>query len=301
MKTKSILISIFVLLFAQAIYAGGPVKNPTWYSVRIEDSYRFYMAAYKYFGSQAIRSGLFSAICGVDTDNDSMINGLEIIMRRANKIFEDSWLEFYPYQKALQEFSSSSELAATILSYYYAVPAPRFSEFIALGEVGEYYEWTAREYNSDQQVYFKISSKMFNYDYEFSFLDVKSAVWYAISIDVSQPSKPQYNDYSDYNNYDSYSEPQYSQPSYSEDNGYMSVLSQRKLTYNDVSDKSAYELSIMRNSIYAKYGYRFKRQDLLDYFNQFDWYYPTTSDAQAAYNQMSEIERYNVNFIKKYE
>ena len=147
---------------------------------------------------------------------------------------------------------------------------------------------------------------MFNYDYELSF-DGSSAIWYALSIDAPQHSQPQYNDYSDYSDYtdysnnNSYSEPQYSQHSYSGNNGYMSVLSQRKLTYNDVSGKSAYELSVMRNSIYAKYGYRFKRQDLLDYFNQFDWYYPTTSDAQAAYNQMSEIERYNVNFIKKYE
>ena len=305
MKTKSILISIFVLLFVQAIYAGGPIKNPTWYSERIEDSYRFQMASAKYCVVHGIRYGLISAIFGVDLGDESLVRSFEILERRANKIFDDTWLEFYPYRRALQEFSSTSELAATVLDYYYAVPAPRFSEFIELREEAGYKVWTATEYNSGMQITFMISSKMFNYDYELSF-DANDAFWYALSFDVPQRSQPQYNDYDDYNNnnynnYNSYSEPQYSQPSYSEDNGYMNVLSQRKLTHNDISGKSAYELSIMRNSIYAKYGYRFKRQDLLNYFSQYNWYYPTTSDAQAAYNQMSEIERYNVNFIKRYE
>ena len=310
MKTKSILISIFALLFAQAIYAGGPIKNPTWYSERIEDSYRFQMASAKYCVVHGIRYGLISAIFGVDLGDESLVRSFEILEQRANKIFDDTWLEFYPYRRALQEFSSTSELAATVLDYYYAVPAPRFSEFIELREEAGYKVWTATEYNSGMQITFMISSKMFNYDYELSF-DANDAFWYALSFDVPQRSQPQYNDYSDYSDYtdysnnSSYSEPQYTQSYYSEDysgdNGYMSILSQRKLTYNDVSGKSAYELSIMRNSIYAKYCYRFKRQDLLDYFNQFDWYYPSTSDAQAAYNQMSEIERYNVNFIKRYE
>ena len=57
----------------------------------------------------------------------------------------------------------------------------------------------------------------------------------------------------------------------------------------------------MRNSIYARYGYKFKREDLLNHFSQYSWYNPNTSDMTSVYNQMSSIEKYNVEFIKKHE
>ncbi len=84
-------------------------------------------------------------------------------------------------------------------------------------------------------------------------------------------------------------------------NGYESVLSERKLSYSDLSNKTTKELEIMRNSIYARYGYRFKRDDLFSHFSQYSWYKPTTSDVSAVYNSMSAIEKYNVDFIKKHE
>jgi len=34
------------------------------------------------------------------------------------------------------------------------------------------------------------------------------------------------------------------------------------------------ELRLLKNSVYAQYGYAFKSKDLLDYFSQFDWYLP---------------------------
>lgn len=80
-----------------------------------------------------------------------------------------------------------------------------------------------------------------------------------------------------------------------------SFLSERELTEYDVDGLSSRELELMRNSIYARYGYRFKRDDLLDYFLQFSWYSPTTSDMSEVYNMMSDIERYNVNFIRLHE
>ena len=55
------------------------------------------------------------------------------------------------------------------------------------------------------------------------------------------------------------------------------------------------------NEIYARHGYRFRRNDLLQYFSQFSWYRPTTTDQTIAYNEMSDIERYNIDFIKKHE
>jgi hypothetical protein len=53
--------------------------------------------------------------------------------------------------------------------------------------------------------------------------------------------------------------------------------------------------------IYARHGYKFKRADLRDYFSQFSWYQPVSGDANAAIGQMSNIERYNVDFIKAHE
>ena len=85
------------------------------------------------------------------------------------------------------------------------------------------------------------------------------------------------------------------------DNSYWEVLSDRKLVESDLRGKTADELSIMRNSIYARHGYRFKKQKYLEYFGQFDWYRPNTDNQQVAFNRMSSIEKYNVNFIREHE
>lgn len=78
-------------------------------------------------------------------------------------------------------------------------------------------------------------------------------------------------------------------------------LLHHKITESDIRDLSKDELSLLRNSIYAHHGYRFTRDDLFNYFSQFSWYNPTTSDMNAAYNSMSDIEKYNIDFIKSHE
>lgn len=57
----------------------------------------------------------------------------------------------------------------------------------------------------------------------------------------------------------------------------------------------------MRNSIYARHGYIFKRKDLADYFSQFPWYTPTTSNSEDVRNQMNDIEVFNIDYIKSHE
>lgn len=97
-------------------------------------------------------------------------------------------------------------------------------------------------------------------------------------------------------------EEKYSLSQQEKDNsGYDNVLSERRLSDEDLADKSKKELEIMRNSIYARYGYKFKREDLLNYFSQYSWYNPTTRDMGAIYNMMNDNEKYNVDFIKKHE
>lgn len=82
---------------------------------------------------------------------------------------------------------------------------------------------------------------------------------------------------------------------------YDSILSNKKLSDSDLEGKNPKELELMRNTIYARHGYRFKRDDLNDYFMQFSWYAPKTSDMTSVYNEMSDIEKYNIDFIKKHE
>lgn len=79
------------------------------------------------------------------------------------------------------------------------------------------------------------------------------------------------------------------------------VLSTRRLNESDLEGFTSSELAILRNAIYARHGYRFNRDDLFNYFSHFDWYHPVTSDMTAAYNSMSAVERYNIDFIRRHE
>ena len=84
-----------------------------------------------------------------------------------------------------------------------------------------------------------------------------------------------------------------------DDPGY--ILDSYYITEDDLNGMSKSDLEILRNSIYAWHGYRFTRDDLANYFKQFSWYDPVTSDAQAVWNSFNSIEQYNVNFIKDHE
>lgn len=75
-------------------------------------------------------------------------------------------------------------------------------------------------------------------------------------------------------------------------------LREREMTYADVEGKSAEELRLMRNYIFARRGYIFESEDLKEYFERFSWYVPLYYDVTP---RLSDIEKYNVNFIKEYE
>lgn len=75
-------------------------------------------------------------------------------------------------------------------------------------------------------------------------------------------------------------------------------LREREMTYDDVEGKSAEELRLMRNYIFARRGYIFESEDLKEYFEQFSWYVPLYYDVTP---RLSDIEKYNINFIKEWE
>ncbi|NJO16986.1 MAG: YARHG domain-containing protein [Thioploca sp.] len=72
----------------------------------------------------------------------------------------------------------------------------------------------------------------------------------------------------------------------------------RYLNDADLEGKSAYELKIMRNEIFARRGYLFEPGKMRDYFNNQPWYQPRYSDVGSF---LSPIEQANIQRIKEYE
>lgn len=75
--------------------------------------------------------------------------------------------------------------------------------------------------------------------------------------------------------------------------------STRYLTYSDIAGKSKWELSVMRNEIFARHGYIFrKNMAIRDHFMRQSWYEPRYYNVEHL---LTDIERYNVEFIKSFE
>ncbi|BAZ04229.1 protein kinase domain-containing protein [Calothrix sp. NIES-3974] len=82
-----------------------------------------------------------------------------------------------------------------------------------------------------------------------------------------------------------------------------SWLSERRVNQSDLIGKDAFTLDIMRNSIYARRGFRFKTPGIQAYFNQQPWYrpiYPPASQMQSE-NILSKLEIENAVFIRNYQ
>lgn len=80
--------------------------------------------------------------------------------------------------------------------------------------------------------------------------------------------------------------------------GLYHITSTRLLTTEDIKGLSKAELRIARNEIFARHGYIFKSKDMAEYFGQFEWYHPTSSNVTS---ELSKIETKNVSFLKAYE
>ena len=76
---------------------------------------------------------------------------------------------------------------------------------------------------------------------------------------------------------------------------------ERKLTQDDLYGLSAAKLRIARNEIYARHGRRFNSADLQQHFDTCPWYSGTVSADSFQDSVLSDVERYNVNFISEFE
>jgi len=82
------------------------------------------------------------------------------------------------------------------------------------------------------------------------------------------------------------------------DVGQYPIASKQLLTEDDVNNLVKEELEIMRNEIFARHGYCFKRKNLREQFEDKDWYIPNTVDVKK---DLTDIEKKNIVLIKRYE
>ncbi len=85
---------------------------------------------------------------------------------------------------------------------------------------------------------------------------------------------------------------------YLQDVGQYPQASKRLLTDDDVNNLIKPDLEIMRNEIFARHGYCFKKRHLRDMFEDKDWYIPNTVDVKT---DLTEIEKKNILLIKRFE
>lgn len=71
------------------------------------------------------------------------------------------------------------------------------------------------------------------------------------------------------------------------------------LKKEDVENMYQADLEILRNSIYARHGYSFKNRRMRFVFDNFvEWYMPVSVNITS---QLTEIEKQNIDLIKRYE
>ncbi len=85
---------------------------------------------------------------------------------------------------------------------------------------------------------------------------------------------------------------------YKADVGSYPQASLRLLKAKDVENEMKEDLEFMRNEIFARHGYCFKKKNLRQQFENEDWYVPNTVDIKGF---LTDIEKKNIELIKRYE
>jgi YARHG domain-containing protein len=74
--------------------------------------------------------------------------------------------------------------------------------------------------------------------------------------------------------------------------------SAKLLTTDQVANLKAADLLLLRNYIFARHGYAFKKPAIQSFFDQQDWYIPISTNVMA---ELTPIEKQNITLIKRYE
>jgi hypothetical protein len=70
------------------------------------------------------------------------------------------------------------------------------------------------------------------------------------------------------------------------------------LTKTQVANLKKSDIFILRNSIYARHGYSFKKQPLRVFFDEQDWYIPISNDVKS---ELTPLEKQNITLLMRYE
>ncbi|MGL4498409.1 MAG: YARHG domain-containing protein, partial [Planktothrix sp.] len=80
-----------------------------------------------------------------------------------------------------------------------------------------------------------------------------------------------------------------------------SWLSVRRVTSADLVGKTAFQLDIMRNGLFARHGRRFNNPALQSYFNSQTWYVPIYNPDIFPDNLLSNLEQENAQYILDFQ
>jgi hypothetical protein len=74
--------------------------------------------------------------------------------------------------------------------------------------------------------------------------------------------------------------------------------SAKLLTANQLANLKAADLLIIRNSIFARHGYSFKKPAIRSFFDQQAWYVPVSTDVTSM---LTRLEKQNITLLLRYE
>lgn len=74
--------------------------------------------------------------------------------------------------------------------------------------------------------------------------------------------------------------------------------STQKFRENDLKNLKKLELEIIRNTIYARHGYSFRKKTFKQFFDPVKWYVPVSNNVDA---ELSSLEKSNIKMLLKFE
>ncbi len=73
--------------------------------------------------------------------------------------------------------------------------------------------------------------------------------------------------------------------------------SKQKLTEKDLKNLRKLDLEIIKNSVFARHGYSFKKETYRNFFEQTDWYIPVSNNVD---HELSPLEKENVALLNRF-
>lgn len=73
--------------------------------------------------------------------------------------------------------------------------------------------------------------------------------------------------------------------------------SKKSLTEKELKNLRKLDLEIIKNAIYARHGYSFKKQTFRSFFEQTDWYIPVSNDVEQ---ELTPMEKSNIKMLSRF-